>query len=311
MTSSPPPFDLPQNAGLAARLRDFAELLRQQEADGFRTAAYNHAADTIEKLDRPIAAIFTTKGREGLVALPSIGQSIASALVEMLTTGRWAQLERLRGTLEPDKQFQTIAGIGPELARNIHDELHVETLEALETAAQDGRLAGVKGIGPRRLRMISAALAEQLGRPRLRRQLPRLPEPPVAILLDVDREYREGAKAGQLKKIAPKRFNPTGEAWLPIMHTRRDAWRFTALYSNSRLAHELDRLNDWVLVFFEADTTPEGQCTIVTAMQGPLRGRRIVRGREDECQDHYAKLDLASPMRSAGAPIALERSMGR
>jgi hypothetical protein len=311
MISKVQTIDLLQNAVLATHLRDFAELLKQQQADGFRTAAYDHAADTIDKLDRPITAIYAAEGRQGLVDLPTIGQSIASALVEMLTTGRWAQLERLRGTLEPDKQFQTIAGIGPELARNIHDALHVETLAALETAAHDGRLADVKGIGPRRLRMISTALAERLGRPRLRRQQSHLPGPPVGTLFDVDREYRERAKAGQLKKIAPKRFNPTGEAWLPIMHTQRDAWRFTALFSNSRLAHELGRLHDWVLVFFEADTTPEGQCTIVTATHGPLRGRRIVRGRERECEDHYARLDLASPEIDVGAAIAAKHLLDR
>ena len=34
--------------------------------------------------------------------------------------------------------------------------------------------------------------------------------PAVAELLDVDREYRERATAGTLRRIAPQRFNPTG-----------------------------------------------------------------------------------------------------
>jgi hypothetical protein len=41
-------------------------------------------------------------------------------------------------------------------------------------------------------------------------------QPSVAVLLDVAEEYRRKADAGKLRKIAPKRFNPEGEAWLPI-----------------------------------------------------------------------------------------------
>ena len=40
-------------------------------------------------------------------------------------------------------------------------------------------------------------------------------------MLDVDREYRKQATAGQLPLIAPKRFNPEGKAWLPIPRPRR------------------------------------------------------------------------------------------
>ncbi len=48
-------------------------------------------------------------------------------------------------------------------------------------------------------------------------------EPPVSVLLDVDREYRAKAAADKLKKIAPKRFNPKGGAWLPILHAEQVA----------------------------------------------------------------------------------------
>jgi hypothetical protein len=46
-------------------------------------------------------------------------------------------------------------------------------------------------------------------------------EPSVGELLDVDQEYREKAERGELRVIAPRRFNPTREAWLPVLHTQR------------------------------------------------------------------------------------------
>jgi ribosomal protein S13 len=294
-TVAPQPADLQPNAVLAGNLHEYADLMRQQGAEGFRVAAYERAAGVIEGLDRPLDAVFAQEGRDGLTALPGVGRSIAAALAEMLTTGRWAQLERLRGALEPEKLFLTIPGVGPELARRIFDALHVENLEALETAAHDGRLAGVEGIGRRRAEMIRTALAERLGRPRLRRLRQTRQRPPVATLLDVDREYREKAEAGALRRIAPKRFNPSGEAWLPILHATRDAWRFTALYSNTGLAHELGRVKDWVVIYYETDALPEGQCTVVTETRGALAGRRVARGREEECRAYWLKQDARGP----------------
>ncbi len=275
---------LPENTVLAANLREYADLLAQQDADGFRVSAYRRTADVVSGLVQPVSEILRTSGREGLVALPAIGRGIASALAEMVTTGHWSQLERVRGAFEPEKLFQIIPGVGRELASHICEQLDVETLEALEIAAHDGRLEHVQGFGPRRAEMVRTALAERLGRPRLRRIRQSQERPPAILLLEVDREYREKANAGNLRRIAPKRFNPTGEAWLPILHTRRDRWEFTALYSNTRLAHELGRTRDWVVIYYRTDSSPEGQCTVVTETRGPAAGKRVVRGQEEECR---------------------------
>jgi len=117
-----------------------------------------------------------------------------------------------------------------------------------------------------------------------------LAQPAVEILLDVDREYREKADAGLLPKIAPRRFNPEREAWLPVLHTRYGPWRFTALFSNTELAHEVHRTRDWVVIFFSDEDGDEGQVTVVTEGRGALSGSRVVRGREPECARHYDSL---------------------
>jgi hypothetical protein len=136
---------------------------------------------------------------------------------------------------------------------------------------------------PRRCEMVRAALLERLGRPRLRGLGTPHPRPGVELLLEIDREYRDKAVAGSLPRIAPKRFNPSGGAWLPVLHTRRGEWNVTALYFNSRLAHELGRARDWVIIYYESEEQPEGQCTVVTETRGPGVGLRVVRGRESEC----------------------------
>jgi hypothetical protein len=280
------------NARCADRLREAADLLHAQGANPFRVSAYRKAADTIVGLPEELTAIIERQGVPGLEALPNVGRGIASALLEMTRTGRWTQLERLRGSADPVQLLTSVPGLGHRLAERIHEELHVDTLEGLELAAHDGRLESVPGVGPRRAAAIRASLQSMLSRSRPRRPAASggaADEPPVPMLLDVDREYRERSAAGTLPTIAPRRFNPAGEAWLPVLHTVREGWHFTVLYSNTAQAHQLGRTRDWVVVYFYDDQHTEGQHTVVSETHGPLAGRRVVRGREAECRSFYTK----------------------
>jgi hypothetical protein len=278
-----------ENALIAERLRETASLLEQQGANRFRVAAYRKAADTVESVPEPLSLIFHTEGFQGLTALPAIGTQIGRAIAEMIRTGRWTQLERLRGTLDPELLFASVPGIGHKLACRVLDELHIDTLEALEMAVYDGRLASVSGFGARHVAMVRAALADMLNRP-ARRAAKDRHEPAISVLLDVDREYREKDAANTLRRIAPRRFNPANDAWLPVLHTERGAWQFTVLYSNTALAHSVGRTHDWVVIYFQSNSYAEGQRTVVTETQGQLKGKRVVRGREDECRQHYGSL---------------------
>lgn len=281
---------LARNQQIADALRELADLLEQQGANPFRISAYRRAADTVVHLERDLGEIFVHEGFEGLTALPDIGYGIAGAIREMLATHRWGQLDRLRGTVDPVHLFQSIPGIGPGFARRIHDALDVESLEDLEIAAHDGRLESVPGVGRRRAALIRATLAAMLGRrPRSHRTEPVPAVPGVDVLLDVDREYREMAAAGRLPVLTPRRFNPDRKAWLPILHTQRDHWHFTVLFSNTARAHELGKTHDWVVIYFYDDHHREEQHTVVTETRGPLAGRRVVRGREAECRAWYGR----------------------
>jgi putative hydrolase len=275
------------NAAVATLLREAARILEKQRANPFRIRAFRRAADTLEALPEDVRQLVAERGPEALEQLPGIGAGIAAAIQEILATGRWSSLERLRGTLDPERLLRSIPGVGRVMAHRLHTELDVESLEALESAAHDGRLAALPGIGARRLDMIRQALATMLAR--YRRPAPAI-EPSVAILLDVDAEYRRKVASGRLARIAPRRFNPSGARWLPVLHTERGRWHFTVLFSNTARAHELGRTRDWVVVYFHADHAAEGQRTIVTERQGKLAGQRVVRGREAECEAQLSEL---------------------
>jgi hypothetical protein len=255
--------------------------------------SYRNAAQTIRDLDTPISTLMKQDGEHLLKDLPGIGDKLAGSIKEIVTTGRLGLAERLEHETWPGQLFTQVPGLGPELARRIHDQLKISTLEELEVAAHEGRLEQVEGIGPQRAEGIRVALAGMLSqssrrrlRQAIREETPPQERPSVALLLEIDEEYRRKAEQDQLRKIAPKRFNPEGEAWLPVLKTKRQGWSFTALFSNTALAHRSGKTHDWVVIYYEK-AGEQQQGTVVTAEHGPLTGKRVIRGRERECREHY------------------------
>jgi hypothetical protein len=281
-----PPERLAVNRAVAERFEETARLLDDQGANPFRARAYRLAAETLRRLRRPVDAILAREGQAGLERLPAIGRGLAAAIRDYIDTGRMPIQERFRDSQVPLAALRSVPGIGERLAERLHDELGIETLEELELAAHDGRLARLAGFGPRRLAGIQAAVADRLGRRAPPVERTSTDEPPVDELLDVDREYRQMVVAQRLPKVAPRRMNPLHRAWLPILHTHRGGRRYTALFSNTARAHELDRTHDWVILYWEQEGD-RGQQTVITARLGPLRSRRVVRGREEECAAYY------------------------
>ena len=272
------------NDAIAALLNRTADLLEVQDANAFRIAAWRNAARQVRASKAPVAKL-AAEGR--IRELSGIGPSLGRAIEEIARSGALGFLSRLEGEVSPEAIFSRIPGIGPSLAHRLHDELHIGSLAELELAAHDGRLERLKGFGPRRALAVREAIAATLGRGQFRRTesgvalLPEPARPPVELLLHVDAEYRRRAAEGGLKMIAPRRFNPSGNAWLPVMHAERSGWSFTALFSNTARAHESGKTHDWVVLYYERDGQ-EGQCTVVTESRGARKGRRVVRGRERE-----------------------------
>lgn len=289
---------IPLNDDIAGCLDEVAQILAEQDASRFRVLAYRRAAVTLRSLTEPVAEIFARRGLAGLEELPGVGESIARSIRDLLLHGRLAMLDRLRGTHDVIALLCSVPGIGRKLAAKLHDELGIESLADLESAAHDGRLEKHGGFGAKRLAGIRDSLAHRLGRIRGQRDGFSGVPPPVDELLDVDREYRVAAAAGRLKKIAPRRFNPAGEAWLPVLHASRGRRHYTAMYSNTARAHDLGRTRDWVVLYYDS-RDGEDQSTVVTSEFGRLKGHRLVRGRELECEAYYRGLDHPEPGRAS------------
>ncbi|WP_321937689.1 helix-hairpin-helix domain-containing protein [Paraburkholderia sp. J8-2] len=187
------------NEHIAFCLAEAAQLLGAEGTIRWRANAYRAAARTIGELEGGVRELFDTGGTQALDALPHIGPGIAGAIEEMLITGNWQELRRLRAGVRSGEGFQCIPGIGPALDARIRDVLGIHTLKGLEVASRDGRLAALAGVGSRRAAAIRAVVGEILDRGRrnyLRGNATAMAEPSVALLLEIDSEYRRQAAAG-------------------------------------------------------------------------------------------------------------------
>lgn len=269
------------NASIAATFERVASLLEEQGASVARVRAWRDGARAIRQFGQDIPDLFARQGRAGLQTIPNLTLTLANALTELVATGHCAVLDRLRG--ESIRVLERLPGLGPCLAQRVQRELGISTLEELEVVLRDGRLAELPGFGPRRIAMLRDVVEERL-RPL---RTASAAQPSVELLLDVDREYRGATSSHRLPTIAPRRFNPHNVSWLPVMHLDRESWSMTAMFSNTGLAHQLGRTQDWVVIYFHDHGGIDARATVVTEWRGKLAGRRVVRGREAECEAFY------------------------
>jgi DNA polymerase (family 10) len=134
-----------KNAAMAKVFQDIADLLELKEENQFKIRAYQKAARAIENLPTPAEQLM----REGrLRKVPGIGEAIEKKITELLTTGRLGYYDNLRAEFpEGISLLMEIPGIGPKTALRLSRELGISTIDELEKAASDGRIAALYRLG--------------------------------------------------------------------------------------------------------------------------------------------------------------------
>lgn len=128
-------------------LQHIARILEIQGENPFKIRAYRKAADTIGGLTVELSAMEDPKD---LRDLPGIGEAIAKKIQELLDTGRLAFYEKLLASdYAALTDFLDVPGMGPKHTKLVYDTLGITTLEGLKTAAENGQLRKLPGMGPK------------------------------------------------------------------------------------------------------------------------------------------------------------------
>ena len=146
----------PDNTTIADRLEELAALLDLAGAGHYSVRAYRRAADLVRGTPASVAELVR---RGDARRLRGIGPAIEARLVELVETGRIAELEELERDTAPQLvALGRLAGIGPRRMAELGRDLGVTTVDELREAAASGRLGEARGIGPRTEGRLRAAL---------------------------------------------------------------------------------------------------------------------------------------------------------
>jgi len=135
-----------KNTAIAKVFQDTADLLELKGENVFKIRAYQRAARTIEHLPKEIE-IMLQEG-EDLETIPGVGEAIAKKTIELVSTGKLHVYEELKAEFpEGITTLLEIPGIGPKTANRLSTELGVKSVDDLEQAIKDGRVAGLLRLG--------------------------------------------------------------------------------------------------------------------------------------------------------------------
>ena len=144
------------NEDVARQFAEITTLLKLSGADAFRVRAYERAAGAIGAAPVDLS----TLDQAGIAALKGIGASTAKKIVEYLNTGSIGMLEELRAAVPPGLvELIRVPGLGPKTARLLHDQLGVDSVEALREAITSERLRGLAGLGAKTEANLREAIA--------------------------------------------------------------------------------------------------------------------------------------------------------
>jgi DNA polymerase (family 10) len=147
------------NVEIARALAEVADVLEIQGGDLYRIRAYRNAVRTVEVQTRPLARMVAEGA--ALTALPAIGKEMAAHIGELVTTGTLAFRDRMLAEVPRTLvELMHLPGVGPKKARKLWDELHIASVDELEAAARDGRVAALAGFGEKTQTKILAGIED-------------------------------------------------------------------------------------------------------------------------------------------------------
>jgi DNA polymerase (family 10) len=142
----------------AHALSQIAAYLELHGENTFKCRAYLGAAKALQALAADDLAPLHTSGE--LAALRGLGPATLSVVRDLVETGESRYLEQLRAsTPEGLVEMLEVPGLTPAKIVKIHESLGITTIEELEAAARDGRLAKLPRYGPKTAQKVLDGIA--------------------------------------------------------------------------------------------------------------------------------------------------------
>lgn len=143
------------NGDIVDLFEQTARLMELHNEDPFRIKTISSAAFNIDKLKDDITQLPLSE----LTSIQGIGKSVAAKIREIVETGHFADLDELLSrTPEGVLAMFRIKGLGAKKIRVLWHELAIDNLRDLQMAAENGKVAKIKGFGEATQEKILASL---------------------------------------------------------------------------------------------------------------------------------------------------------
>jgi DNA polymerase (family 10) len=147
-----------ENLAISRVFAEIGDLLEIKGENPFKIRAYRNAAETIAHTAERIADLSASDR----LSIPGIGKDLSAKISELVDTGVIAYHQALLQEFPPTiLDLLHLQGVGPKTVALLYRELGIRTLADLETAAREGRLRAIKGMGAKKESWILKALEER------------------------------------------------------------------------------------------------------------------------------------------------------
>jgi DNA polymerase (family 10) len=132
------------NYEIADQFSLLAKLMDIHGENSFKSKTYSSAAFAIEKLPQQIASL----PHEKIFQIKGIGESVGRKVIEILENGEMHVLrEYIANTPSGILEMMNIKGLGPKKINVLWKEMKIDSIEELQIACEENRIATKKGFG--------------------------------------------------------------------------------------------------------------------------------------------------------------------
>lgn len=136
-----------KNPEIASLFYEIADMLEMQNVQ-WKPQAYRKAAKGLEALGEDVEEIYKKEGIKGFRKIPGVGEKLALKIEQYIKTGRIKEYERLKKSMPAHlNELMAVSSLGPKKAVILNKKLGIESVEDLEKAIKQHRIAKIFGFG--------------------------------------------------------------------------------------------------------------------------------------------------------------------
>src|ERR1700728_4308740 len=148
-----------ENRAIAQMLSETADLLEIGAGDPFRIRSYRRAAEAVESTTVQLSTI--ADDPKQLQEIPGIGKGMAANIQEIEKAGTLPLREELLLKYRPTMlELLRLPGMGPKTVALLWDALQVASVEEVEKAIVEGKLAGLQRFGEKLIEKLRKGIAD-------------------------------------------------------------------------------------------------------------------------------------------------------